>query len=855
MAGSIIMPLLTAFNGKGVEDAKKSLESLQGKIKDITKSAAKGLGSALVGAKAFDFVQNSVSAAADLQQAQSGVKTIFGNMTSQVQDFIKASESMGMTNAESAKAVTFLGSVFKQTGMPMQDVIGHTETMVKLGADLAATYGYSVQEALTAMTATFRGEYDPIEKFGVAMKQQQVNAELAARGLKGLQGSALIAAQQQIRYEMILQRTTDAQGAFGRQSGNLAVQMTVLKAVWTDMQASLGEKLLPALSALTVKMQPMIAQLAPHFAQMFDLIAQAITDLAPYVPLIVQSFVKLFDVLHGLSVAAFPYVKFMVEYLITHTQGVVTFVAAFYAIKKLQPVLTGLTKAVKLLKYEYDFAMLVAAEARGVKTVEELSVGIKTATAAQAAFNVTAKANPWILAATVIAAAVALATDSINKANAASESLNNKKKQAPVNVQNDAFYAGLKAREEYLKTHPITGDLEADQMRTQVAQARALAAQSEYFQTYWNGLKQISRFNTAWEGRYPNGAMYEALYGKKATFQTNGTTAPTAAVETWFSKLGESVANASAKLKLEKLNLPTKMIDSILSASDWKTASAKILKMTRGELSKLVGEWSKTTEGQEASVAALTARIDYAKQVYKQVADAIMSYGNVTSASSEQMTQSYSKMINGVEVTVSKTINTMTSSGVVSHYQDIVAKTKQFYQDLLALKNAGLNQGLFGQIVSAGVEQGGATASAILAGGQANIDSLNGMFADLNTTSQQLGDLSASVMQDTGSQISSAFIDGLSSNETALKAKAKYLATVFTNAFKGGLGVDVSGITDSASTTGNKGGTTNTHNGSTYVLNINAGMGTDGADLGKQIVGYIKRYERNNGAVWISARR
>jgi hypothetical protein len=35
------------------------------------------------------------------------------------------------------------------------------------------TFGYDVQEALLAITALFRGEYDPIEKFGVAMKQKR----------------------------------------------------------------------------------------------------------------------------------------------------------------------------------------------------------------------------------------------------------------------------------------------------------------------------------------------------------------------------------------------------------------------------------------------------------------------------------------------------------------------------------------------------------------------------------------------------------------------------------------------------------------------------------------------------------
>jgi hypothetical protein len=41
--------------------------------------------------------------------------------------------------------------------------------------------------------------------------------------------------------------------------------------------------------------------------------------------------------------------------------------------------------------------------------------------------------------------------------------------------------------------------------------------------------------------------------------------------------------------------------------------------------------------------------------------------------------------------------------------------------------------------------------------------------------------------------------------------------------------------------------------GSTIVLNVNAGMGTNGAEVGRQIVDALKAYERRNGAVYASA--
>jgi hypothetical protein len=201
--GTLNVPLFTIFNDKGVKDALTGLSSIGASLKILGKTALGAYSGMQLLSKSIDFVTSSANAARDLQRNLAGVETIFGANTAQMQEFIKTSETMGMSQAQAAKAVAFLGSVFKQTGMPMDKVIMQTKAMVSIGADLASTYGYSVQEALTAMTATFRGEYDPIEKFGVAMKQQQVNAELAAMGLSHLKGQALIAAQQQIRYNMI----------------------------------------------------------------------------------------------------------------------------------------------------------------------------------------------------------------------------------------------------------------------------------------------------------------------------------------------------------------------------------------------------------------------------------------------------------------------------------------------------------------------------------------------------------------------------------------------------------------------------------------------------------------------------
>jgi predicted ribosomally synthesized peptide with SipW-like signal peptide len=202
------------------------------------------------------------------------LETVFDNFAPTMEKFVKNAHEIGLSQKDAAKASVFLGSVLKQSGFSMEDVTEQSQKLVSLGVDLAATYGYDVQEALLGMTALFRGEYDPIEKFGVAMKQSEINAELAARGQDKLEGAARRNAEQIIRMELLYQRAADATGAFTGQSGNLFVEQMKLQAQFENMQASIGTQLLPVMVSLTEALVPLVDYIGPR-------IAQAVNDSIP----------------------------------------------------------------------------------------------------------------------------------------------------------------------------------------------------------------------------------------------------------------------------------------------------------------------------------------------------------------------------------------------------------------------------------------------------------------------------------------------------------------------------------------------------------------------------------------------
>jgi len=57
----------------------------------------------------------------------------------------------------------------------------------------------------------------------------------------------------------------------------------------------------------------------------------------------------------------------------------------------------------------------------------------------------------------------------------------------------------------------------------------------------------------------------------------------------------------------------------------------------------------------------------------------------------------------------------------------------------------------------------------------------------------------------------------------------------------------------STSMTGRGGGMSMANGGTTINLTVNAGMGTQGAEVGRQIVDALKAYERRNGSVYVAA--
>jgi len=283
---SLILPIVSIFRSMGLNSARNALTAITKDFKGFSKQVGMAAGSfaafsALTTAR--QFTVEAVEATQRFERNVLALNQIFEDAAPSLRAFTKEVESYGLSQQQAAQASVFLGSVLKQYGFDTREANAETQNLVKLAQDLATTFGYDVQEALLAITALFRGEYDPIEKFGVAMKQNEINAVRAARGLGHLTGAAEMQADAQIRLELLFERAADSMGAFERATNTLYGSQQRLNAVMSNLQVAFGEPLQTPLADLNNIFADLAEQYGPEVVEIGEALGNSISTVAPIV--------------------------------------------------------------------------------------------------------------------------------------------------------------------------------------------------------------------------------------------------------------------------------------------------------------------------------------------------------------------------------------------------------------------------------------------------------------------------------------------------------------------------------------------------------------------------------------------
>lgn len=234
--------MLDDVGGKA-KDSDSKVRGLSGGIASMAAPAAGVL--AALGGVAIGFG----NLAAEAEQNVGAVETVFGKAAAKVEEFAsKSATSVGLSSSQYNQLSAVTGTALKAAGVSVDDLAEKNDELIKRGADMASVFGGTTVDAVSAMGSAFRGEFDPLERYGVTLTMNQVNAELAAKGQDKLGGAALESAKKQAIMEIVMKQSAASAGNFAKEADTTAGAQQRATAAWADASAELGEKMLPVLS-------------------------------------------------------------------------------------------------------------------------------------------------------------------------------------------------------------------------------------------------------------------------------------------------------------------------------------------------------------------------------------------------------------------------------------------------------------------------------------------------------------------------------------------------------------------------------------------------------------------------------
>ena len=274
---AINIPIITSFVNTGIQAADKQLKKF-GTSASAVAGAVGGLSIAFGTVKSV--IGPAITAASNLQESMSKVNVIFGKGAGEVEKFASsAARSLGQSKQSVLDAAGAFGTFGKAAGLVGQDLAVFSNDFTALASDLASFNNTSPEEAVQAIGAALRGEAEPLRRFGVLLNDATLKQEALNLGI--YDGKGALTAQQKIlaAQAAIYKQTTDAQGDFLRTSDGLANSQRTLSAEFANIQAQLGQKLLPLMENFTRSLLS-ISDWVRRNPKTFNVIGQGLGEIA-----------------------------------------------------------------------------------------------------------------------------------------------------------------------------------------------------------------------------------------------------------------------------------------------------------------------------------------------------------------------------------------------------------------------------------------------------------------------------------------------------------------------------------------------------------------------------------------------
>ena len=245
---------------------QQQLNGIAGKSTNMVKSAFLGIGKVMAGVFAVktlvNFGKASINLASDLAEVQNVVDVVFGESSSQINNFAKnALNSYGLSELSAKRYASTMGAMLKSMGLSEQAVLSMSQSITGLTGDMASFYNLDSEEAFAKIRAGISGETEPLKQLGINMSVANMEAYAMSQGITKAYQSMTQSEQALLRYNYLISTTSDAQGDFARTTDSWANQTRILTEQFNSLKATLGSAFIAVLTPVVKVLNWIISKL------------------------------------------------------------------------------------------------------------------------------------------------------------------------------------------------------------------------------------------------------------------------------------------------------------------------------------------------------------------------------------------------------------------------------------------------------------------------------------------------------------------------------------------------------------------------------------------------------------------
>lgn len=271
---------LKKAGGQWEKSASESTDNISSSFASMAKKITAGFSAVQIGKMLLDLGKEAVNLASDLEEVQNVVDVTFGQAGSaKIEAWAKkAGTQFGLSETQAKKFTSTLGAMMKSAGMSGDEIVDMSTDLAGLAADMASFYNLDFETAFQKIRSGISGETEPLKQLGINMSVANLNAYALAQGLEKTFDQMDQAEQTMLRYQYMMQATSDAQGDFARTSDGFANASRALENNIESLKTKFGEVLLPKINEVVQAIKGLFPEEETKRTTVFDEINKADID-------------------------------------------------------------------------------------------------------------------------------------------------------------------------------------------------------------------------------------------------------------------------------------------------------------------------------------------------------------------------------------------------------------------------------------------------------------------------------------------------------------------------------------------------------------------------------------------------